>query len=414
LVVRVFKAFEHRDFRLMWAGACTSSIGTWMQKLAQSWLVFELSKSPFLLGLDAFLGEIPILLFSLLGGAVADRRDRRHILLVSQVVQMSCAFFLAFLIATGAVQVWHILALSFVVGLAQAFGGPAYQALIPSLVRGEDLANAIALNSIQFNLARVIGPVLGGLALANLGAAWCFALNGVSFVAVMVTLLLLQVRYVPGCTNETLVASMKQGLQFVRLHKTMPALIILAFVMTMLGVPLGVFLPVFAANVFHQGANTYTLLLSTLGCGSIAGALAVAGLSHRVQRGRAALLSLVALGVAMAGFSLSTTLPLSLLLLFLSGAFTVACFSLVSSLVQETTSDAMRGRVMSVYNVAFRGGMPIGSLLTGALVPHMSAPLALAVNGVLLSVLGILYLAVQQDVVRLGYQTAAARIGKEQ
>ncbi|HWR52781.1 MAG TPA: MFS transporter, partial [Bryobacteraceae bacterium] len=413
LVVRVFKAFEHRDFRLMWAGACTSSIGTWMQKLAQSWLVFELSKSPFLLGLDAFLGEIPILLFSLLGGAVADRRDRRHILLVSQVVQMSCAFFLAFLIATGAVQVWHILGLSFVVGLAQAFGGPAYQALIPSLVRGEDLANAIALNSIQFNLARVIGPVLGGLALANLGAAWCFALNGVSFVAVMVTLLLLKVRYVPGYTTETLVDSMKEGLKFVRSHEAMPALIVLALVMTMLGVPLGVFLPVFAANVFHQGANTYTLLLSTLGCGSIAGALAVAGLSHRVPRGRAALLALVALGAAMAGFSLSKALPLSLVLLFLSGAFTVACFSLVSSLVQETTSDAMRGRVMSVYNVAFRGGMPIGSLITGALIPRMTAPLALAVNGVLLSILGILYLTKQRGVVRLGFQTTAARIVEE-
>src|SRR5512147_734818 len=195
----------------MWLGACTSSVGTWMQKLAQSWLVLQISGSPFLLGLDSFLGEIPIFLFSLIGGVVADRTDRRHLLLASQFVQLSCAFLLAGLIVFDVVKVWHILTLSFVVGLAQAFGGPAYQALIPSLVRSEDLSNAIALNSIQFNLARVIGPMLGGLALTKLGAAWCFGLNGVSFVAVIISLLMLQIRFVPERTNESMLTSMKQG-----------------------------------------------------------------------------------------------------------------------------------------------------------------------------------------------------------
>ncbi len=200
MVARVFKAFQYRDFRLLWFGACTSSVGTWMQKLAQSWLVLQISGSPFLLGLDAFLGEIPIFLFSLVGGVVADRTDRRHLLLASQLLQMSCAFVLAGLIAFHLVQVWHILTLSFVVGLAQAFGGPAYLALVPSLVKAEDLSNAIALNSIQFNVARVLGPALGGLALTKLGAAWCFGLNGVSFVAVIISLLLLHVRFVPQTT----------------------------------------------------------------------------------------------------------------------------------------------------------------------------------------------------------------------
>ena len=175
---RVFKAFEYREFRLLWIGACTSSIGTWMQSVAQSWLVLQISNSPFLLGLDSFLGQIPIFLFSLLGGVIADRFDRRKLLIGSQIVQMSCAFLLASLFAFSQVVVWEILALSFVVGLAQAFGGPAYQALIPTLVEPKDLPNAIALNSIQFNLARVIGPMLGGLALTSLGAAWCFSLNG--------------------------------------------------------------------------------------------------------------------------------------------------------------------------------------------------------------------------------------------
>ncbi len=394
----------------MWAGACTSSVGTWMQKLAQAWLVFELSKSAFLLGLDTFLGEIPIFLFSLIGGAVADRRDRRHLLLFSQFVQMSCAFVLAFLIAFHVVQVWHILSLSFVVGFAQAFGSPAYQALIPSLVRPQDLSNAIALNSIQFNLARVIGPVLGGLALTRLGAEWCFGLNGVSFIAVIVSLLLLQVRYVPGKTNETLLASMRQGLQFVRGHETMPALIVLAFAMTMLSVPLAVFLPVFAADVFHAGPNTYTLLLSTFGAGSIAGALAVAGLAHKTAKDRAALMVLVLLGGVMSAFALSTILPLSLVLLFLAGGCVVAAFSLVTSVVQEITSDAMRGRVMSVYNVAFRGGMPMGSLLTGALVPRLTAPFALAANGVLLSGLGVIYLMARRGVAGPEAKESAVRI----
>ncbi len=169
----------------MWLGACTSSIGTWMQILAQSWLVYNLSNSSVYLGLDAFFGQIPIFLFSLFGGVFADRKSRRTMLLISQVIQMSCAFILATLLMTGVVRVWHIWCLSFTVGLAQSFGGPAYSALIPTLVNKSDLQNAIALNSIQFNLARVVGPALGGVALAKLGPTWCFSLNGISYLAVI-------------------------------------------------------------------------------------------------------------------------------------------------------------------------------------------------------------------------------------
>jgi predicted MFS family arabinose efflux permease len=401
LLTRVFRAFQYRDFRLLWAGACTSSIGTWMQKLAQSWLVLQISNSPFMLGLDAFLGEIPILLFSLLGGVAADRRDRRHMLLASQVVQMSCAFLLATLVALRVVQVWHILCLSFVVGLAQAFGGPAYQALIPSLVSIENISNAIALNSIQFNLARVIGPVLGGIALTKLGASWCFALNGASFVAVILSLLAIRLPFTPGAASASVLTSLGQGLDFVRRHPVMPSLVALAFAMTMLGVPLIVFLPVFARDVFRQGPGTYTLLLSTYGAGAIAGALTVAALGDVKHKGRIALGFLVSLGAAMAAFSLSGLLPLSCVFLFFAGASLVSVLSLVSSLVQEIAADAMRGRVMSVYNVAFRGGMPVGSLITGSLVPHFTAPVVLAVNGALLSVLGIYLLAARKRLVSM-------------
>ena len=372
-----------------------------MQKLAQSWLVLQLSNSPFLLGLDAFLGELPILLFSLFGGVAADRKDRRHLLLMSQVIQMSCAFLLMTLILLHAVKVWHILCLSFVTGLAQAFGGPAYQALIPSLVSIENISNAIALNSIQFNLARVIGPVLGGLALARLGAAWCFGLNGLSFVAVIISLLMLHIRFVPAPAKQSVLASMRQGIGFVRKHPVMPSLVVLAFSMTALGIPLIIFLPVFARDVFRGDVRTYTLLLSTYGVGSICGALLVAAMGSRKGKGRIALGFLVCLGVTMTVFSLSKILAVSCVFLFLSGASLVGVLSLVSSLVQEITADAMRGRVMSVYNVAFRGGTPMGSLVTGSLVPHLGAPVVLAGNAVLLAVLGIYYLVVQRRVASL-------------
>jgi MFS family permease len=401
LFSRVFKAFQYRDFRIMWFGACTSSIGTWMQTLAQSWLVLQLSGSAFLLGLDAFLGGIPIFLFSLIGGVVADRVERRNLLLMSQVIQMSCAFVLTLLFAFHVVHVWHILTLSFVVGLAQSFGGPAYSALIPTLVKTEDLPNAIALNSIQFNLARVIGPMLGGLALANWGAAWCFGLNGISFVAVIISLLIVRARFVPKKTGESMLTSMKQGIAFVRQQSAMEGLILLAFCMTFLAIPLLVFLPVFARDVLHGNAKTFTILLCSSGAGSVAGALTVAALGRMQRQGRAALLMLSGLGILITAFALSKTLWLSAVLVFIAGAALMGVFATVSSLVQLITPDAMRGRVMSVYNVAFRGGMPIGSLIMGKLVASFTAPAVLACNGVLLALLGLYFLTIQRRVAAL-------------
>jgi predicted MFS family arabinose efflux permease len=398
---RVFKAFQYRDFRVLWIGACTSSIGTWMQNIAQAWLVFEISKSPFLLGLDAFLGNIPIFLFSLIGGVIADRMDRRHLLVGSQFVQMGSAFLLTILIYFQWIHVWHILALSFITGIAQSFGGPAYQALIPTLIDREDLPNAIALNSIQFNLARVIGPVLGGLALAHLGAAWCFGLNGISFVAVIISLFSLHVRFKPDRSKESILESMKQGFFFIRKQGTMEALIVLAFLMTALGIPMITFLPVFAKDIFHGGPTTFTLFLTSSGAGSVVGALSVAALGNIKHKGRMALMMLVLLGAAIAGFALSPSLPLSCVLLFVSGAALISAFASISSLVQLITSDDMRGRVMSVYNVAFRGGMPMGNLATGWLVPVFTAPRVLAVNGLLLLLLGVYFLTVQRRVAAL-------------
>jgi predicted MFS family arabinose efflux permease len=401
LLNRVFKGFQYRDFRIMWIGACTSSIGTWMQIMAQSWLVLDLSHKAEYLGIDQFLGGIPIVLFSLFGGVFADRTERQKILIGSQVVQLSCAFLLAALFAMGVVRVEYIWALSFIVGTAQSFGGPAYQALIPSLVKSEDLPNAIALNSIQFNLARVIGPMLGGLALTALGASWCFSLNGLSFVAVIISLLIIRPHFVPTKTGESVLTSMKQGFSFILKHGAMEGLIVLAFSMTLLAFPVITFLPVFARNIFHGGTELYTIFLVCSGVGSICGALIVAGKGKYAHQGRAALLMLIALGALLTAFALSRWLILSYALIFIAGGMLLAVFTTISSLVQMITPDNMRGRVMSVYNVAFRGGMPIGSLVAGILVDRFTAPVVLAWNGALLALLGLYFLTIQRKVATL-------------
>ena len=400
-LLKVFKAFQYRDFRLMWFGACTSSIGTWMQIVAQGWLIYRLSHSASLLALDQFLAGIPIFLLSLIGGVVADRTERRKILLVSQYVQMACAGILTLLVATDVVRVWQILSLSFVAGVAQAFGGPAYQALIPTLVERDDMPNAIALNSIQFNLAVTVGPALAGITLARLGEKWCFGLNALSFLAPVVSLLIISARFVPETTKQSMVNSLKQGIQFLRQQGSMEALIILAFCMTALSMPMRTYIPVFVKDIFQRGPETYGNLLSLMGVGSICGSLAVAGRGNIQNKGRFALIMLICLGVAISGFSLSRFLPLSYIMLVVVGASMMAVFATVTSLVQLITTNEMRGRVMSVYNCAFRGGMPMGNLATGWLVPRFTVPLVLGANGLLLVLLALYFLLVQRRVATL-------------
>jgi predicted MFS family arabinose efflux permease len=401
LIRRVFKAFQYRDFRLMWFGACTSSIGTWMQIVAQGWLIYRLSHSAFLLALDQFLAGIPIFLFSLIGGVAADRVERRRILLGSQYVQMTTAGVLTILVATGTVHVWHILCLSFISGFAQAFGGPAYQALIPTLVEKEDMPNAIALNSIQFNVAVMVGPALAGQALARLGEKWCFGLNSLSFLAPILSLSFITARFLPLKTTESLFTSLKQGIQFARKQNSMEALILLAFCMTALGMPMRTYIPVFVKDIFHRGPETYGNLLSLMGLGSIVGSLSIASAGNMRRKGRIALIALICLGVGISGFAISKSVSLSGTILVLVGASMMAVFATVNSLVQLITTNEMRGRVMSVYNFAFRGGMPMGNLLTGWLVPLFTAPVVLGVNGILLILLALYFLFVQRRVAAL-------------
>ncbi len=386
-------AFAYRDFRVQWFGACTSSIGTWTQTTAQNWMVLSLTGSAFYLGLDTFLQQLPIMLFTLIGGVLADRHDRRHTLMASQMIQMATAAILGLLVFLDAVEIWHILTLSFFTGLAQAFGGPAYQSLIPSLVDKKDLPNAVALNSIQFNIARVIGPLAfsATLSLASLagfsepqGMAVCFLLNALSFTVVIYALMSLRVKHIPPTAPKRMIEELRGGLSYVQHHGSLVGLIVLAATTTFLGFAVLTFLPIFAQQVFHAGPNTYSELLAFSGAGSVCGALIVAWLGKFPRMGLTSLLVQAVYGLLIVGFAASRTLWLSNVLLFFIGASLMVVFSSVTSLIQLIAPNEMRGRVMSIYMVAFRGGMPLGALASGYLATLIDPALVIGINGTLL------------------------------
>lgn len=373
-----------------------------MQKYAQSWLVLSLTGSTFYLGLDDLLSQLPIILLTLIGGVIADRHDRRRLLIGSQYTQAFSAFALAALVWTGHVQIWHVLALSFLSGCGQAFGGPAYQSLVPSLVPRKDLPNAIALNSIQFNLSRVIGPMLGTPVLILIGAAACFFLNGLSFFVVVFALMSLHIVHTPQAAPNRILHDLRGGLDYVRGEPAIRMLTVLVFFSTFLSWPLTTLLPYFAMSVLTGGSYETRLagLMISQGMGAIAGALIVAGLGKFAHMGRALLSIQIALGVLLALFAFTRWLPLSYVLLFIAGAMSMMMFSLSSSLVQLVVPDRLRGRVMSIYMLALRGGGPIGSFTAGWIATSITAPLMLAINGGLLSLLALYYLAIKKSGVR--------------
>jgi MFS family permease len=391
---RIAAALTYRDFRVLWIGAFTSTIGTWMQKVAQSWLVLTItgSSSAFFLGLDSFLGELPILLFTLIGGVIADRRDRRQLLLASQYVQMTAAFTLAALVYFNVVHIWHILALSVMTGLAQAFGGPAYQSLLPSLVEKEHVPNAIAFNSIQFQLSRVLGSLLAGATFAAFGAVVCFGLNGVSFLAVIVAILSLHIRHVPVTSSTTMHHALRSGFTYVRANHGLIGLAVLGFATTFLGNPLLTFLPVFTKDVFGGGVNEYTYLMAAAGGGAAVGALVVAWLGRFRHMGLTLLIIQFLFGLVIVTFASLHVFWVNAIVLFVAGACMVMVSAMLSSLVQLNAPNEMRGRVMSIYMVAFRGGMPLGSLAGGWIATRSSAPSVLMVNGLLLTAVSAWFL----------------------
>ncbi len=390
---RTFSALRYRDFRLLWFGAFASTTGTFMQTLAQGWLVYTMTGSAFLLGVDGFLATGPMLLFSLFGGVIADRIERRKIMLLSQVMQMTFAFVLTGLIYFHAVKIWHIFILSFLTGSAQSFSGPAYASLLPLLVKRDDMSNAVAMNSMQFNLARVIGPAIGGVVFGVWGATACFGINGLSFVAVIIALLIIKMPPLHAdATSTSMMAQMKQGFAFVASRRSLLMLTFLSFAGTFLGMPLFTMMPVVAKSIFHLGPQGLSMLQADYGVGSVVGALFVAGSSYAAKKGRLALMLQLVFACTLVAFGFSRHITSSLVIAFLAGAAIVGVISLYSSLVQLSTSDAMRGRVMSIFMLAFRGGMPLGNLLAGFVAQRWSISTALEVNGIALAVVALIFI----------------------
>ena len=333
---------------------------------AENWLVLSLTGSATFLGLDAFPQQLPIMLFTLIGACWPIARSPPDAADVADV-QITTARPLALLVYFGYIQIWHILALSFITGCAQAFGGPAYQSLIPSLVDKRDLTNAIALNSIQFNVARVLGPLLAG-AVLSLFATWgfseaspqamaaCFTLNALSYLVVIYALVSLHVKHIPPLTTQPMLDDLRSGLRYVKDTPAIPPLIVLAFATTFLGMPLLTLLRVYASNIYHQGVGEYSRMMAFAGAGAITGSLIVASLGRFKRMGVTTLCVQIAFGFLIALFAVTRIIYVSYALLFLTNVALMIVFSTVTSLVQLIAPNEMRGRVMSIYMLAFRGG----------------------------------------------------------
>lgn len=377
-------AFAFPAFRYLWLGAFLSSVGTWIQDVALSWLIHARMGDPFYLGLRSFAQEAPLLAFMLIGGAAADRVDRRLILLSSQTFQMAMAGLLGVLYYLDRLGIAAIVAIAFATGLMQSQSAPTYQAVITSLVPRERIANAVALNSFQFNLSRAVGPVIAGLLLAQAGAGWCFAANALSFVGVIAVLWSIALPP-PVRPRESLSESLRAGLRHVAADERLRGATLLAGAASFLAFPLITYLPVIAGDVLKTGASGYSLLLTSLGVGAIAGALTTARRGDAPGRGRLMLAAFAAFGVLAAGAALSRFQWASMLLLVAAGFMLTTAFSTLNSLVQEMAPDELRGRVLSIFGLAFRGGGPIGSLIAGFLVRGAGAPVVMAAYAAILS-----------------------------
>jgi MFS family permease len=376
-----FRALSHRNFRLFFAGQLISLIGTWMQMVAESWLVYRLTDSAFLLGLVGFAGQIPVFLFAPIGGAAADRWDRKRIILTAQVASMLLAFLLAGLTLFGVIQVWHVLVLAALLGIVNAFDMPARQAFVLDLVGREDLFSAVALNSFTFNGARVVGPAVAGVLVAALGEGWCFFLNAGSYLAVIAGLLAMRLpprsqAPAPG----TALARIAEGFRFVAQTGPIRGLLALLAVVSLAGMPYIVLMPLFADRILNGGPAALGLLMGASGIGAAAGGLSLAGRRNVRGLGRWIVISMAAFGVSLLLFSLSRHLWLSVLLLVPAGFFMMVQMAASNTLIQLMVPDELRGRVMSVYAMTFMGMAPLGSLAAGALAERLGAPLTVMIG----------------------------------
>lgn len=388
-----FQALKEPNYRAFWVGSFLSNIGTWMQAVAQGWLVLQLTNSAFLLGLVGFASSLPSLLFSLMGGVLADRINRRKMLFVTQSVMMISALAIGVLTAAHVVVVSEIVLLGFMTGLANALNGPAYQATLPDLVGEKNLLNAIALDSAQFNLSRVLGPTLGGLALAAFGVAACYFLNAASFLALLVALFLIRLPVNGTVSKKTLWRDLYEGIQYVRRTPIILVLLLIIVMMSLFGMPYVTMLPVFARDILGVGESGLGYLYGAAGVGAVIGTLSLASVGDFKHKGITILLSSSLFGLSIVLFARSRKFHLSLVLLAIVGMMMIGSLTLAKTLLQTAASIEMRGRVISMYFFCAVGFFPLGNLLEGALAGWRGATFALQAGGVTMFIFSVTMLA---------------------
>jgi len=380
-------ALSHRNFRLFFIGQGISLVGTWMQNVGEGWLILTLTNSPFYVGLTSALSSLGVLLFSLYAGVIADRVDKRRVIIYMQVAFMLEAFTVSILVWTHVVAVWQVLLLATALGLASAFDIPMRQSFIVEMVGKEDLMNAIALNSSLFNGARVIGPAIAGVLIGALGIAWCYFLNGLSYIAVIAGLLMMRLPYNPNPARTTSAwTGFREVLAYLRGDRRLRVLMLLTAILSVFGFPYISMMPVFARDVLHRGAAGYGALTSSIGIGAVIGALGVALASARIRRrGRLMLIGGTAFGILLILFSASRALWLAMALLALTGCAMIVNNSLTNTLIQTAAPDHLRGRVMGFYSFVFVGMAPFGAFMFGLVGEHIGVPLTLAGGGVVVT-----------------------------
>jgi len=385
-----FAALKFRNYRLWFLGQMVSLVGTWMQTTAQGYLIFELTHSPTYLGYVGFAAGLPTWLFTLYGGLVADRMSRRNLLLITQVAMMTLAVILAMLTFTAMIQPWHIIILAFLLGVANAFDAPTRQAFVLEMVDREHLTNAIALNSTMFNIATAVGPAVAGATYALFGPAWCFTINAISFIAVIVALLLMQIKRMPlQARNRSALADIKVGFHFVASHRVVRTVIANLGVLSLFGLGFITLMPAWAVKILGGDATTNGLLQSARGIGAFIGAFMLASLSGLQIRGKLFTSGSIVFPILLLVFSAVRWLPLSLVFLVGVGWGFMVMINVSNMLVQTQVPDAMRGRIMSIYTLTFFGFMPVGSLLAGTVAARIGEPTAVVLGSVFLLVTAI-------------------------
>ncbi|MGA9496417.1 MAG: MFS transporter [Terriglobales bacterium] len=376
------RALRHRNFQLFFGGQLISLIGTWMQTVAQAWLVYRMTKSALLLGSVGFASQIPVFLIAPLGGITADRVNRQRLVIATQTASMILAGILAWLTLSGRVEVWHIFALAALLGVVNAFDIPGRQSFLVDMVGKEDLMNAIALNSSMFNGARVVGPAVAGILVARIGEGWCFAANAISYIAVIIGLMLMHVHSLARASSHSPIEDIIEGFRWVNQTRVIRALLLLIGLVSLVGMPYTVLMPVFADRILHGGARVLGILMGATGVGALLGALTLAAKTGVKGLGRWVAISCAGLGISLFCFSFSTRLWLSVALLLPSGYCMMLQMACSNTLIQTMVPDQLRGRVMSVYSMMFMGMAPFGAFFGGALAHRIGAPITVAVGGV--------------------------------